>query len=211
MALPLFFGSLKRRSRYTTKTKGHYYSYAHYRKYYQHEIAEDCKERCVYCDSHESEMGGRDAMQLDHFRPYSRPGFEHLEDDPLNFHHACCRCNLLKSDWWESTTADSSHDGKIGFIDPFGDLRANYFQVATDGELIPKKGPAAYLIELLALNRPHLKRLRELRILKARLGRRIAREQSRIEAALTGDEKMKNEAIKVASELLRIASLTLRT
>jgi hypothetical protein len=149
-------------------------------------------------------------MQLDHFRPYTRIGFEHLEDDPFNFHHACVRCNLLKSDWWESTVTDEPHDGQVGFIDPFGDLRGDYFQVAADGELIPTKGPAVYIIELLALNRPHLKRLRELRILKARLERLIAREQPRLEAALRGDEKMKNEALMRASELLRLATLCLR-
>jgi hypothetical protein len=210
MTSQLFFGPLRRRPRYAVKADGDYYSYAYYRKLFQHEIAEDCCERCVYCDSHESDMGGREAMQLDHFRPYTRVGFEHLENDPSNFHHACGRCNLLKSDWWESTVADSPHDGQKGFIDPFTDLRRDYFDVANDGELIPKQGPAEYLIGLLELNRLHLKRLRELRILRSRLEFRICQQQPLLEAALQADETMKDEAIRTALELLRLARLCIR-
>jgi hypothetical protein len=156
-------------------------------------------------------MGGREAMQLDHFRPYTRVGFEHLENDPSNFHHACSRCNLLKSDWWESTAPDSPHDGQVGFIDPFADLRGDYFEVANDGELIPKQGPAEYLIGLLALNRPHLKRLRERRILQSKLEDLIAQQLPRLEAAEYGDENMsRDEAVQIALDLVRLSRLCLR-
>ena len=174
MPAPGFFGPLQRRVKYSVKADATFYAYAYYRRHYQAEIAENCSERCVYCDSHEGEMGGREAMQLDHFRPYTRSGFEKLEDDPNNFHHSCARCNLLKSDWWESTDQNATHDGLIGFVDPFAEVRSDYFGVAGDGELLPKQHPAAYMIRLLALNRPHLKRLRERRALHAKLKELIA-------------------------------------
>jgi hypothetical protein len=163
-----------------------HYSYPYYRQNFHHEIAEDCLECCVYCDSHERDSGGRESMQIDHFRPYTRPGFEDLENDPLNFHHACARCNLLKSDWWESSIDTKSHDGLKGFIDPFLDNRADYFQVTDDGTLVAKKHPATYLIELLALDRAHLKMLRQKRILKAKLKNLVKERIPELEAAAKG-------------------------
>lgn len=108
-------------------------------------------------------------MQIDHFRPYTRTGFENLEDVPHNFHHACGRCNLLKSDKWPSTHETASHDGIVGFIDPFTDNRSLYFSVIEDGHLKPLRPPAEYLIRVLALNRPHLRLLRTRRVLLAEL------------------------------------------
>jgi hypothetical protein len=160
----MFFGTLTRRAGGYSSNDGKFYSYAYFRQKFQIEIAEDCRERCVYCDTHENAFGGRECMEIDHFRPYTVVGFEHLEDDPTNFHHACPRCNRLKSDWWPSTAATASHDGDFGFIDPFQEDRADYFEVNPNGELLAKKGPAEYLIELLALNRPFLRRLREYRM-----------------------------------------------
>ena len=109
-------------------------------------------------------MGGREQMQIDHFRPYTRAGFESLKDTPANFHHSCARCNSLKSDKWPSTSHTEPHDGIVGFVDPFADNRRLYFRVADDGELIPLRPPANYLIRVLALNRRHLKLLRLRRI-----------------------------------------------
>lgn len=160
----MFFGLLTRRENGYSLNGDRFYSYAYFRTKFQSEIAEDCRSRCVYCDTHENATGGRESMEIDHFRPYTKVGFEHLEDDPNNFHHACSRCNRLKSDWWPCVAPDSSHDGDIGFVDPFQENRADYFDVNPDGELIPKKGPAQYMIGLLALNRPYLRRLREYRM-----------------------------------------------
>lgn len=74
-------------------------------------------------------------MQIDHFRPHSRSEFEHLKDDPSNFHHSCARCNNWKRAKWPSTVPGSSHDGMVGFVDPFNDDRRLYFEVLPDGEL----------------------------------------------------------------------------
>ena len=181
-----FFPSLKRREKYTTKSNGECYAYRYFRENYQHEIAEDCVCRCVYCDSHEQEMGGREQMQIDHFRPYTRAGFEHLENLPENFHHACGRCNSLKSDKWPSTHPTEPHDGSVGFVDPFADDRRRYFKVAEDGELIPLQPPAEYLIRVLALNRRHLKLLRLLRIYRSLLEMYATERLPRWEAAQQG-------------------------
>ena len=153
-----FFPLLKRRGSYSSKPDGGgFFAYRHFRKHFQHEIAEDCVCRCVYCDSHENEMGGREQMEIDHFRPYTRKGFEHLENNPCNFHHSCGRCNRLKSAKWPSTNPNQSHDGVVGFVDPFAEDRREYFSVESDGELKPLRPPSQYLIRVLALNRPHLK------------------------------------------------------
>lgn len=187
---PEFFPALKRRANYAAKSNGERYAYRYYRENFQHEIAEDCVSRCVYCDSHEDEMGGREQMQIDHFRPYTRAGFEHLEDAPENFHHACVRCNSLKSDKWPSTHPTEPHDGIVGFVDPFADDRRRYFKVADDGELVPLQHPAEYLIRVLALNRRHLKLLRLRRMLHSQLRTYFAENIARWEKSKRGEEVM---------------------
>lgn len=53
----------------------------------------------------------------------------------------------------------------VGFVDPFLEIRSDYFELSVDGELSPLKPPATYLIRLLALNRRHLRMLRHRRTL----------------------------------------------
>jgi hypothetical protein len=191
----IFFGVLKRRAVYTVKANGSFYSYEHYRKHFRHEISEDCQQRCVYCDSHENEMGGWESMELDHFRPYTRANFRHLEDDPNNFHHSCGRCNRLKSDKWPSTNPTEPHDGRVGFIDPFRDDRRKYFWVEPDGELTPLLPPAEYLIRTLAMNRPLLKRLRLRRMLRAELNTYVTKMLPVWDAAAKGKGNLSQEAL----------------
>jgi 5-methylcytosine-specific restriction endonuclease McrA len=207
---PKFFAPLKRRAAYSKKADGSFYSYRYYREHFQIEIVEDCAQRCVYCDSHEDEAGGREAMQLDHFRPYTRTGFENLENDPCNFHHACGRCNLLKSDKWPSTHATQPHDGIVGFIDPFTDDRSRYLVVNADGEIVPKIGPAPYLIRVLALNRRLLKLQRQQRIFRMLLNDYEAKNHSRWEAAACGNasEKELQEVAIEFAEYRRLRQLS---
>ncbi len=205
---PLFFPSLKRRAKYSTKADGQFHAYRYFRENCQCEIAEDCLCRCVYCDSHETEMGGREQMQLDHFRPYTRKGFENLENDPNNFHHACGRCNLLKSDKWPSSHPTEPHDGVVGFVDPFADNRQLYFRVESDGGLAPLRPPAQYLIRVLALNRPHLKLLRQRRIYRMQLRIFFAEKLPDWERAAHGEGKMtKEELAKALLECKRLCDL----
>lgn len=156
----LFFPILKRRSQYRTKKNGDYY--ADYKEYKQ-EVREDCLGRCVYCDSHENELGGPSSMNLDHFRPKKYAQFRHLVNDPHNLVWACGACNRGKSDHWPALGTDGTVVGDEGFIDPFAENRHDYFEVSSNGKLVALKPPAKYMIALLALNRPHAKIKRKLR------------------------------------------------
>jgi len=186
-----FFPVLKRRAAYATKQDGSYYYYTHYRG----EIAEDCQGRCVYCDAHEDEVGGRECMELDHFRPFSLAEFAHLGHDPFNLHHACGRCNRLKSNHWPAAGTPHTWVEDFGFIDPFVHKPSEFFEVKEDGELRALKPPAGYLIRLLALNRPYLKVLRRRRILNSERIRFETENVPKWEAARHGTITMKTEEL----------------
>lgn len=187
------------------RSASEYYSYDHFRQHYHHEIAEDCAERCVYCDSHEDEVGGREATQIDHFRPHSLPEFEHLKDVPTNFHHSCARCNNWKRAKWPSKNPDAPHDGRVGFIDPFNDDRRHYFEVQSDGELRAIHPVGDYLIKLFALNRPFLRLQRLRRILRAQIKDLANSRLPEWEAAARGEGTMTRE--EVAADLLKVTRL----
>jgi hypothetical protein len=157
----VFFPVLARQGGYPRKADGSYYGYAHYRTH----IAADCQSRCVYCDAKEDEVGGAEAMQLDHFRPEAFPEFEHLINDPLNLHYACARCNLWKSNYWPARGTPHTHDGTDGFVDPFVEDRLKYFSIRPDGQIEPLRPPASYIVGLLHLKREFLRKVREKRLL----------------------------------------------
>lgn len=157
----LFFPLLKRREQYRTKKNGEYY--ATYGEYKQ-EVREDCLGRCVYCDAHENELGGPTSMNLDHFRPEKYQEFKHLVNDPRNLVWACRACNRGKWDHWPALGTDGTVMGNEGFVDPFVEDRRDYFDVKSDGKLVPLKAPATYMIVLLSLNRQHAKRRRGARL-----------------------------------------------
>ena len=174
----LFFPVLARRAAYSAKATGEYYAYSHYRA----EVAEDCQHRCVYCDADAHEVGGAEAMQLDHFRPESYAEYEHLSNDPRNLHYACGRCNVWKSDWWPARGRDGTHNSSEGFVDPFAEDRRIYFAISPDGSIRPLQPPARYMIRLLRLDREFLRKLRELRILKHQWRQRVAEIRRKAEA-----------------------------
>jgi uncharacterized protein (TIGR02646 family) len=150
---PLFFPRLRRRSKYSRQMK-----YNQYRA----EIREDCRFRCVYCDTHEAELRD-ERMELDHFRPKSL--FRHLEVVPENLVLSCPVCNRKKDDDWPAygKPNDPCIDGKSGYIDPFAEDRSEYFDILNDGSLKPIKHPAEYMIRTLFLNRPNAKSIRRKR------------------------------------------------
>lgn len=201
--MPGFFAPLRRRASYSVKPDGTHYTYEYYRAHFRDEIAEDCGGRCVYCDCHENEVGGRECMELDHFRPWSRKEFEQLRDDPANLHHACGRCNRLKGSQWPSTAVGQCHDGTLGFVDPFGDDRSRYFGVVPDdGAIICRQPPASYVVRLLQLDRRLLRLLRVRRMLRHKVAAYIQKMLPAIEAAAAGKGTLSRE--QLAAEWLKL-------
>lgn len=194
----LFYATLRRRDAYSAKANGEFYAYSHYRT----EIAEDCQHRCVYCDSKAEEVGGAEAMQLDHFRPESFPEFEHLINDPRNIHYACGRCNLWKSDWWPARGSDGTHNGSEGFVDPFAEDRRAFFEVVPDGSIQPLRAPAGYMIRLLRLDRVFLRKVRELRILRNLWRQRVSEIRRKAEAGEIPDPAELARTLGVIEALL---------
>lgn len=156
----MYFPQLTRRKNYKTKADGSFYStYSEYGG----EIAEDCQERCVYCDVLLNEIGG-EGMHIDHFKPQKH--FPELESVPFNLVLACAKCNRLKSDWWPEKDRTSS-SGKNGFVDPFSNPMNSYYKVEANGSITALKDPSLYMINLMALNRPIRCRIRQARRLRA--------------------------------------------
>ncbi|MCK9709474.1 HNH endonuclease [Pseudomonas syringae] len=156
----MFYPILTRRANYTTKNDGTYYADYHY---YLTEIKEDCQERCVYCDALLSEHGN-EGFHIDHFRPYAH--FVELKSNPNNLVLACSKCNIWKSKNWPTGMyfhVHASHDGAIGFIDPFLEPLSNYFRVDQSGKLLTTGAVAEYMLELLHLNRESRIQLRRKR------------------------------------------------
>lgn len=164
-----FFRTLTRRTTYETRPEdGGFLDYPHYRI----AIAEDCEFLCVYCDSHEDAVGGREAMEMDHFRPWNKAfgpskekKFEHLKNEPKNLVHACGVCNGFKWAHWPTEDPDRPYDHEKGWIDPFEENRAEFLEVRPDGKVYALKAPGHYQIVKLRLNRPLLRKQRELRVL----------------------------------------------
>ncbi|HCF6874122.1 TPA: HNH endonuclease [Pseudomonas aeruginosa] len=175
----LFFPIIFRAEAYKVKACGAYYAYAAYRE----QIHADCQNRCVYCDIR-IEENGHEGFALDHFRP--QEVFPDLRDTPTNLVIACGKCNRNKSSHWPvGKDADATHDGLVGFIDPFECDRHQYFQMEPAGALTPLQGPSAYLIKLLGLNRPSRVVVRRHRMLDARIGALIILAEKSITDAIS--------------------------
>jgi len=198
----LFFPLLVRRSAYPKNRLGEYYS--DYNKYRQH-IRQDCKGRCVYCDSHENENGGAENMNVDHFRPKSIPRFAPLSNNPENLVWACGGCNRLKGNHWPDETLDAAVVGDVGFIDPFESNYKGYFNIDDNGNLIPRKAPATYMLGLLVLNRPTKRKIRELRLVKLKL---IDEIQNQIDELLLFQAKMnKRDKSRLGKVIVSLTSI----
>lgn len=204
----LYFGPLKRRNAYETKEDGSFYTYTRYRV----AIAEDCNNRCVYCDIPEDLVGGREAMEMDHFRPWQKKfgkseekKFEHLKNEPSNLVHACCVCNGFKLAFWPTEDPDLPYDHEKGWIEPFNECRSDFLKVSSDGTVLAIKAPAAYQIKQLRLNRPLLRRLREHQILKKRVQVWISEKKPKWERIVK--EESGTRGAQVAKEALEMLSL----
>lgn len=132
---------------------------------WKEKVSEYCEHRCTYCCIHVSRYGGIDNFHVDHFRPKSRPEFEHLRKAIGNLYLACAICNRFKSNHWPN---DPLPDHSIpAFPDPANCNYNEIFQI--DG--LQVKGlvvAARFVVEQLYLNRPQLLRERRLAVLRAR-------------------------------------------
>jgi hypothetical protein len=159
----MFFPKLTRRKEEDYYSNRNYF-YADYRENYT-KIAEDCLNRCVYCDITILEYGG-DEMHLDHFRPQEH--FSELSTHPYNLYLSCPKCNGLKSSDWPCPKKNTSPTfiGRVGYIDRFSHDAALYLKVDSDGLIIPIAGPAAYMIKKMHLNRVSRLNVRRKRIIE---------------------------------------------
>ena len=114
-------------------------------------IASECNGQCVYCSLHEAQCG-LDNFHVEHFRPKSRPEFEHLANDILNLFLACPICNRFKSnDWPNEPDLDV-----ISYPDPSVHNYSDLFDVNSNYEVEGKYVASRYLTERLLLNRAQL-------------------------------------------------------
>ncbi len=197
----MYFPVISRRAAYMTKRDGT--KYASYSVYYD-EIAQDCAQRCVYCDVLIEEVGG-ESMHLDHFRPQKH--FPELENDPCNLVLACPRCNQLKSDWWPEKEG-TANGGLHGFVDPFEESMLKYFEVDDAGVLQPLSHPSKYMIGLMALNRPTRRNIRRARAVKAKAYALFDKINNEIELlASFSDDEMRLRIPVLCDALRKIRSM----
>lgn len=144
-------------------------------------------------------------MQLDHFRPKAMPEYAHLENDPNNLLYACVVCNSQKRDFWPAKTEGLTHENGAGFLDPFVDKRGDFFECSIDGRLIAQVDPAGYLIRLLLLDRPFLRRVREARYLRRAVIKNRARIWKWVDDVETGRIQLEQDvAIQLIRTLMRL-------
>ncbi len=117
------------------------------------------RSRCAYCISHEEVMGGYDAMEVDHFRPCSRPEFGHLKKEWTNLYYACRICNREKSNHWPTEEEESRG---LRFIDPCGEDPDDHLRITRHPEngslcwLFAVTPAGQYTIVKIRLNRKQL-------------------------------------------------------
>src|SRR4051794_22205746 len=120
-------------------------------------VRADFEQRCAYCLLQEIWAGGEENFELDHFRP--RWLFPDLIADFFNLYYACHVCNQIKGMHWPPSALE---ERGIGFVDLCQDEFEVHFVVRPDGSWTPLTASAAYTIDSLRLNRPHLVELRRL-------------------------------------------------
>jgi uncharacterized coiled-coil protein SlyX len=102
-----------------------------------------------------------DNFHIDHFRPKSRPGFEHLRDNIHNLFLSCAPCNRFKHDDWPGEPLPD-HSASA-YPDPSEHDYNNLFDVCPTSNTVQGRHVASqYVVERLYLNRPQLIRERRL-------------------------------------------------
>ncbi len=108
-------------------------------------------------------MGRSDAMEIEHFRPGSRPEFKHLEKAWPNLYYSCRLCNGHKGCRWP--TEEEERHG-LRFVDPCAEDPEDHFRLcrhSQHGDLCRVTSSTAagqYTIERIGLNREQLIQIR---------------------------------------------------
>jgi uncharacterized protein (TIGR02646 family) len=137
-----------RRTRPAPTVRG---GYAAYRPH----VRSDFEKTCAYCLLQELWAGGEENFELDHFKP--RNPFTALIKDFYNLYWSCHPCNHIKWGYWPS---EELQEQGIGFVDLCQDDFETHFVEKDDGTWEGLTPSARYTIDVLNLNRPHLKEIR---------------------------------------------------
>ena len=128
-------------------------SYRSYRSF----VRDDFHRQCAYCLLSEILAAGEENFELDHFRPKSR--FPHLLNDFYNIYYSCHPCNHTKRDLWPSEELEARG---IFLVDLCKDDFSTHFSVGESGVWAGVTESGRYTIDILRLNRSHLKIIRQL-------------------------------------------------
>jgi hypothetical protein len=117
---------------------------------WKEQVAKECYFQCVYCSIHESQFGGVNNFQIDHYRPRSK--FQKLENDICNLFYACPICNRFKSNDWPNEPDINT----ISYPDPSKIDFCELFEIGDNFEINGKYNSSKYLVVRLFLNRAQL-------------------------------------------------------
>ena len=115
---------------------------------------------CEYCQISETDAGG--LLTIDHFRPISKGGNDHLN----NLIYCCHRCNSYKYNYFPS------NEGEKEIWNPRKESREAHFFLLEDGSLQAISPVGKATIQLLRLNRPPL--------ISFRVQKRMKQEETRL-------------------------------
>ena len=128
---------------------------------YRPEVREDFNGYCAYCGVHESEWPHEaKTYELDHFKPKSRPEFEHLKNDFYNLRWCCCICNgrSAKGDHWPSPEEIALG---MHFVDLCEDDWQLHYRVFPNGKLEALTSQARYTVQVIGLDSDDYVKLRK--------------------------------------------------
>src|SRR5438034_528748 len=116
---------------------------------------------CAYCTGHETELGGEDHFEIDHFRPKSK--FPRHINNYNNLYYACRGCNKrgAKGEQWPSLALRRAG---YRFFDPVQEnAYVMHLRELPSGRLRDRTRVGDYSIKKLRLNRDGLVLLRKKR------------------------------------------------
>lgn len=119
------------------------------RKELKQKLREDFNYKCAYCYDHDAYNGGPNNFHIEHFAPKSK--FNEHEFSFNNLLYSCPYCNRAKSNKWISQSADISHDGLKGFVNPCTDDYDKHLSRDSNCRIIPLTELGQYMHKELKL------------------------------------------------------------